>query len=104
MSTRTTRSTTKQATTDSLKAKSDSAKTAKKTKVPKKEEVKETKSLKWIVGEEITSIVLKNDKEEDVDLLKEAQESGLVIFFYPRANTPGTTKLTRLHHSRMPLS
>jgi peroxiredoxin Q/BCP len=89
MSTRSTRSTTQKATTESLKAKTDSSKVTKKPKEVKKP--KESKDTNWTVGKPITSIVLKNEKEEDVDLLKEAQESGLVIFFYPRANTPGCT-------------
>ncbi|KAI8904412.1 thioredoxin-like protein, partial [Gorgonomyces haynaldii] len=44
------------------------------------------------VGDEIPSLVLSNERGEEVNLLDEAKESGLVIFFYPKANTPGCTK------------
>ena len=43
------------------------------------------------VGEQIPSIVLVDDDENQVDILQEASSSGLVIFFYPRANTGGCT-------------
>jgi thioredoxin-dependent peroxiredoxin len=48
-------------------------------------------SKKWAVGSIISSIKLKNQNEEEVDLLKQVQDHGIVIFFYPKASTPGCT-------------
>ncbi|KAI8896837.1 thioredoxin-like protein [Globomyces pollinis-pini] len=76
-----------------------------KAKAPKKAKVTEEKEdseedvedeekpakLKFTVGEKITSLTLLNEEEEPVDLLAEAETHGLVIFFYPRASTPGCT-------------
>jgi hypothetical protein len=77
-----------------LKPKTETAKTVKKTKEakPKDSTPKESKSVKWSIGDKITPIVLKNENDEEVDLLKEAQDNGLVIFFYPKANTPGMSR------------
>lgn len=43
------------------------------------------------VGSQIPDITLVDDEGNAVNLQSEAQHSGLVIFFYPRASTPGCT-------------
>jgi peroxiredoxin Q/BCP len=105
MSDRTTRASTRSATKsslDSLKAKTESSKASKKSQAPKEQPANPTKSKVWQIGSKITNIVLKNESDEPVDLLKESQDSGIVIFFYPKANTPGCTVqgcLFRDHYS-----
>ncbi|GAA5950555.1 hypothetical protein JCM3765_000527 [Sporobolomyces pararoseus] len=42
-------------------------------------------------GEVVEDITLKNDSDEEVALSSLYNESGLVIFSYPKANTPGCT-------------
>ncbi|GAA5874359.1 hypothetical protein JCM16303_005826 [Sporobolomyces ruberrimus] len=42
-------------------------------------------------GETVEDITLKNDADEEVALSSLYNESGLVIFTYPKANTPGCT-------------
>ncbi|GAA5979664.1 hypothetical protein JCM5350_003803 [Sporobolomyces pararoseus] len=42
-------------------------------------------------GEVVEDITLKNDSDEEVALSSLYNESGLVIFTYPKANTPGCT-------------
>ncbi|GAA5913654.1 thioredoxin peroxidase DOT5 [Sporobolomyces salmoneus] len=42
-------------------------------------------------GDAVEDITLKNDSDQDVALSSLYNESGLVIFTYPKANTPGCT-------------
>jgi len=41
------------------------------------------------VGDSLPSFVLKNEKDEDVDVSSLTAEKGLVLFLVPKANTPG---------------
>ncbi|KAJ3312991.1 hypothetical protein HDV04_002473 [Boothiomyces sp. JEL0838] len=52
-------------------------------------EEKPSKHLK--IGDHIPSIELETEDGETVDLLEVAKESGVVVFFYPKASTPGCT-------------
>jgi len=44
------------------------------------------------VGDPLPSITLKNEKGEDVDVAKLADDQGVVIFLVPKADTPGCTR------------
>lgn len=68
----------------------------KKAKVTKKAEEdapKETKMEKKhiAVGDQMPAIVLTDHTGKEVDLEHVTKNSGVVIFFYPKANTPGCT-------------
>ncbi|CDZ98865.1 Alkyl hydroperoxide reductase, thiol specific antioxidant and related enzymes [Phaffia rhodozyma] len=68
-----------------------------KDKAEKKKEDKE-KIGPLDLGQTLSSIILKNEKDEDVDvhtLIND--ETGLVIFTYPRADTPGCTNQACLY-------
>ncbi|KAJ3275937.1 hypothetical protein HDV01_006804 [Terramyces sp. JEL0728] len=59
-----------------------------------------TKTLK--IGDHIPSIELETEDEESVDLLEISKKAGVVVFFYPKASTPGCTIqgcTYRDHHS-----
>jgi peroxiredoxin Q/BCP len=62
-----------------------------------KEKVKETvetvqnTKIKFKVGEMISSLKLQDQDGNEVDIMAEAKNHGLVIFFYPKASTPGCT-------------
>ncbi|KAL7418241.1 thioredoxin-like protein [Mrakia frigida] len=43
------------------------------------------------VGDVLPELTLQNEKGEDVDVSKIAGEKGLVLFVYPKADTPGCT-------------
>lgn len=61
-----------------------------KSKVKAKELTKSKKKL--IVGDKLQdTIVLKNDQDLDVNVLDLLTEKGLIIFIYPKSNTPGCT-------------
>lgn len=48
--------------------------------------------VKLKVGDKLSEeIVLKNQEDEDVNLLEAVKEKGAIIFIYPKANTPGCT-------------
>lgn len=49
-----------------------------------------TESLK--VGDELPNIVLKDQNDQDVNLLEISADSTVVVFAYPKASTPGCTK------------
>ena len=75
------------AQTDNLESKvvsSEDAKTSSKAKI---------KNVK--VGDSIPSITLKDHAGEDVDLADIAKDSGIVLFSYPAASTPGCTSQVR---------
>lgn len=44
------------------------------------------------VGASVPEVKVKNHKNELVDLSKEAREGWMLIYFYPKADTPGCTK------------
>ena len=72
-------------------------KVAKKAEKPKKEspkkETKATSTEKVIQGKQLPpGFVIKAEDETMVDLNELTKTSGFVIFFYPKANTPGCTK------------
>jgi len=47
---------------------------------------------KLAIGEKLPeSIILKNHDDEEVNVLHLTQEKGLIIFIYPKSNTPGCT-------------
>lgn len=61
-------------------------------KAEEQEEEKPEEPKVLAVGDEIPSLVLKNQDDEDVDLHKIATENRIVAFFlYPKASTPGCT-------------
>lgn len=66
------------------------------------EEEKEVKVGKvgWKVGAMITPIVLVDQNGEKIDLVEQTKEHGIVVFFYPKANTPGCSNLQYLTTSR----
>lgn len=43
------------------------------------------------IGDTLPSLVLKNEKEEDVQIADIAREQGAVVFLVPKADTPGCT-------------
>lgn len=53
--------------------------------------VEEPAAVKYSVGEVIESIKLLNQESVEIDLLEVASANGVVIFFYPKASTPGCT-------------
>ena len=44
------------------------------------------------LGDAVPKVSAKNQKSEEVQLAKEAQEGWLLVYFYPKADTPGCTK------------
>ncbi|GAA5857723.1 hypothetical protein JCM1840_000884 [Sporobolomyces johnsonii] len=46
---------------------------------------------KYKVGDVVEDITLKNEDDKDISLAELYNQSGLVIFSYPKANTPGCT-------------
>ncbi|KAF7313977.1 AhpC-TSA-domain-containing protein [Mycena chlorophos] len=44
------------------------------------------------IGDELPSLTLKNEKDEDVDVASLTADKGLVLFLVPKADTPGCTK------------
>ncbi|EEB07430.1 thioredoxin peroxidase [Schizosaccharomyces japonicus yFS275] len=48
--------------------------------------------MEFQVGDCIPDLVLLNEDEQEVFLRKIIQDKGLIIFAYPKANTPGCTK------------
>lgn len=44
------------------------------------------------VGQPIPEVKVKNQKNEIVDLAQEAKEGWVLVYFYPKADTPGCTK------------
>ncbi|KAH9814495.1 thioredoxin-like protein [Melampsora americana] len=67
----------------------------KKAKLGKSSETKSESSdsiVKLKVGDKLSEeIVLKNQEDEDLNLLEAVKEKGAIIFIYPKANTPGCT-------------
>lgn len=59
-------------------------------KVAKKDKAPAEKSKTLEVGDKLPPLILQNENEENVDLIKESK-NGLVVFFYPKASTPGCT-------------
>jgi peroxiredoxin Q/BCP len=49
-------------------------------------------AAKWVTGKEITAITLKDQTGTEVNLKDLAKGTGFVIFFVPKANTPGCNK------------
>jgi len=43
------------------------------------------------IGDHLPSLVLKNEKDEDVDVATLTAEKGLILFLVPKADTPGCT-------------
>ncbi|KAJ7123491.1 thioredoxin-like protein [Mycena epipterygia] len=43
------------------------------------------------IGDSLPSLTLKNEKDEDVDILTLTADKGLVLFLVPKADTPGCT-------------
>ncbi|KAG2004868.1 hypothetical protein CC2G_003378 [Coprinopsis cinerea AmutBmut pab1-1] len=43
------------------------------------------------IGDSLPSLVLKNEKGEDIQIADLAKEKGVVLFLVPRADTPGCT-------------
>jgi thioredoxin-dependent peroxiredoxin len=44
------------------------------------------------IGDTLPDITVVQDDDEEVSILELANESDIVIFMYPKANTPGCTK------------
>ncbi|QRG37398.1 hypothetical protein FDK38_001771 [Candidozyma auris] len=64
-----------------------------KTEEPVEESVEKTGGSELEVGDELPSLTLLDEKENEVDVAKVAKESKyLVIFAYPKASTPGCTR------------
>ncbi|KAI7952214.1 hypothetical protein MJO29_007845 [Puccinia striiformis f. sp. tritici] len=67
----------------------------KKSKVDKpatKEAAVNSQTKNLAVGEKLPdSIILKNHEDEDVNVLDLTAEKGLIVFIYPKSNTPGCT-------------
>ncbi|GAA5878361.1 hypothetical protein JCM8547_007531 [Rhodosporidiobolus lusitaniae] len=55
------------------------------------EEDPKKKGGKYSVGDVVEDVTLRNEDDEDVSLKSLYEEKGLVIFSYPKANTPGCT-------------
>lgn len=87
----------------------------KKTKVSKKETVSQvadetdispakspqSKTVKKLaVGDQVPDLTLHNQDGNEVNLLAASLASGLVIFFYPKANTPGCTTQACLYRDQ----
>lgn len=85
-----------------LQKKTKAAKETKETKAPKPKAAKkeeeaegeaEGDAAEWVVGKEISAISLTDQTGTEVNLLELAKKSGFVIFFVPKANTPGNQEL-----------
>jgi peroxiredoxin Q/BCP len=57
----------------------------------KEEQPKTPKPAKIDIGDQLPSLTLKNEKDEDVDVGSLASEKGVVLFLVPKADTPGCT-------------
>lgn len=54
---------------------------------------KKAAALEFAVGKSVVKdVTLRNQKEEDVAFSATYKDQGVVIFMYPKANTPGCTK------------
>ena len=82
-------------------APADKKKTSKKTKVEENQSALE----KVIEGKPFPSgFILKNQEDEIVNLSEIVKSQGVIVFFYPRANTPGCTKQGMLKILPRPLN
>ncbi|GEM10005.1 peroxiredoxin Q/BCP [Rhodotorula toruloides] len=57
----------------------------------KKQKKDESVSGKYTVGDVVEDVVLRNEDDKEVSLESLYKEKGLVIFSYPKADTPGCT-------------
>jgi peroxiredoxin len=55
------------------------------------------------VGDTLPSLVLKNEKDEDVDVKSLTEEKGLVLFLVPKADTRTSFTLSLLHFLKLKL-
>ncbi|GAA5902641.1 hypothetical protein JCM6882_009340 [Rhodosporidiobolus microsporus] len=55
------------------------------------DEPKEVEGGRYKIGDVVEDVKLKNEDDKDVSLAELYAEKGLVIFSYPKANTPGCT-------------
>ncbi|GAA5820711.1 hypothetical protein JCM11251_003124 [Rhodosporidiobolus azoricus] len=55
------------------------------------DEPKKVEGGKYKIGDVVEDVKLKNEDDKDVSLAELYAEKGLVIFSYPKANTPGCT-------------
>jgi len=68
------------------------ASTSKKVKSDLEDDEKEEEGLSSIdIGDTLPSLVLKNEKGEDIQIAELTVEYGLVLFLVPKADTPGCT-------------
>jgi peroxiredoxin len=55
------------------------------------------------VGDTLPSLVLKNEKDEDVDVKSLTEEKGLVLFLVPKADTRTSFTLSLLYFLKLKL-
>ena len=69
----------------------EAAAPVKKARGPPKEKVVKVEVAKLAVGDKVEDVTLQNENGEDVLLSSLYSAGGLILFSYPKANTPGCT-------------